>query len=322
MYRIRNWQKVQDIYMPFIINLRHISNSPESEDPQAHAEQVDLFLPSACSPVLQTTISSLVKKEKKLRLAQAQDTLAHIRRLRRILTNIAEFKRTQTSGTGNRANTRMRTLFDKFQNRIKLAAARYRAAYTLLHILGPASLLPGGLKELKDEDIRGPKMDDDDRFTEGTYEPSWIWLVQGEGDTSQEFSDAMRVEWGKTRARAERWSEEVRLLQEEMRRVLEYCTWKTTWWRSREIERADVDNAVVSGLTAYAEKQAVVWEALGQVFAIKWSAVLQKHQLTADWQIRYSKMPRISSLWHLVGEEADDSDRDWNDEDQDIIMEE
>lgn len=320
MYRICNWQKVQDIYMPFVVNLRHHSNSSETVDPQIHAEQVDLFLPSACSLVLQTTISSLVKKEKKLRLAQAQDALGHLRRLRRILTNIAEFKRTHTSGTGNRSNTRMRTLFDKFQNRIKLAAARYRAAYTILLVLDPADPMPSGLKVLKDEDIRGPKMDDADGFTEGTYEPSWIWLVQGDGNTSEEFSDAMRVEWGKTRARAERWSEEVRLLQEEMRRVLEYCTWKAAWWRSREVERADVDSAVVSGLAAYAEKQAVIWERLGQVFAAKWSAVLKKHQLTADWQTRYSKMPKISSLWQLIEEEADESDREWDDEDQDVVM--
>lgn len=327
MHRIYNWQKVQDIYMPSIISLRLLPDSLEEGDhSSSHAEQVNLFLPSTCPSGLKATMVSLLKKEKELRIAQAQDSLAHIRRLRRILVNIAEFKRTQTSGTGNRSNTRMRTLFNKFQNRVKLAASRYRAAYAALLLLDSNGEWRDILKELRDDDIRGPKRDDEDEFTEGTYEPSWIWLVQREADTSQEFSDAMRVEWAKTKARAERWSEEVRLLQEEMRRVLEYCSWKGIWWRSRQRDREDVDRDVLSGLEAYAHKQATIWERLGQSFGLVWSSVLQKHQLVAEWQGRYSKMPRNPSLWELIEEEEENrSDYNWfedKDEDGDIVMEE
>ena len=42
-----------------------------------------------------------------------------------------------------------------------------------------------------------------------------------------------RLEWSKAYARKARWSEEVKLLKEEMRRVLEFLKWKSTDWFCR-----------------------------------------------------------------------------------------
>jgi hypothetical protein len=47
----------------------------------------------------------------------------------------------------------------------------------------------------------------------------------------------VRVEWCKARARAMHWSEEVELLQEEMRRVLQFFGWQATWWDSQREHR-------------------------------------------------------------------------------------
>ena len=305
LHRILSWQKAQDIYMPFVSALRGQSDTEDTDaDSPILAETISLFLPSACPPSLRVGILTLADKERRLRLAQAYDALAHIRRLRRILTHIIEFKHTQTSGTGNRSNTRIRSLFDKFQTRIKRAAARYRAAYGTLNILDADRSWAGTLKELKDEDIRGPKRADDEDFTEGTYEPSWIWLARDGADNSQDFIDAMRVEWGKTKARLQRWSEELQLLQEEMRRVLEYCSWKARWWRSRYVERPGVDAGVKSGLMAYAEKQTVVFERLGWKFGQEWTKVLSKHQLNAEWNPVYGKLPSVPSLIEVEEEES------------------
>ncbi|KAK7691702.1 hypothetical protein QCA50_005102 [Cerrena zonata] len=216
----------------------------------------------------------------------------------------------------------MRTLFNKFQTRIKLAASRYRAAYAALLVIEPEGLCLGNLKKLKDEDIRGPGREEEDGFTEGTFEPSWIWLVHTETDTSQEFSNAMRVEWAKTKARAERWAEEVRLLQEEMRRVLEYFEWKARWWRMKKTDRADVDIGVQRGLLAYAEKQATIFDKLGKKFALQWSAVLTKHGLRADWQTRYSKMSNLLSSWEMLeeAEQEKENESDSDDNEGDDIM--
>ena len=87
------------------------------------------------------------------------------------------------------------------------------------------------MKELKDEDIRGPGKDADDRMISNScYEMSWIWLVlRTVNSDDKEFNDSMRVEWAKSRARMMRWKEELLIVQEEMRRVLVYLRWRAEW---------------------------------------------------------------------------------------------
>jgi hypothetical protein len=59
-------------------------------------------------------------------------------------------------------------------------------------------------------------------------EPSWIWLVtrlpkeRGDNQTEEEFNHSMRSEWAQTRACMCWWSEELLIIQEEMRPVLAF----------------------------------------------------------------------------------------------------
>ena len=306
------------------------ADSDTSTDPvQIEAEKIQLFLPSACpSSVLHSTsMESFVSKEAQLRIAQAHDALAYIKKLRRILVTVATFKHQNVSGTGGRANTRIRTLYDKFQGRIRLAATRYRAAYSALLILDPDGSWNTQLRVLLDDDIRGPGQDTDGEVLgEGRREHSWIWLVGSNADSQtdeSETQDAMRVEWGKTQARAQRWTEEVQLLQEEMRRVLEFLTWRASWWRSRPSHRETVDTALASGLIAYSEKQAVVLERLAQSFAKQWSPILKKKGFQFKWQRHYDKAPRPSSLWEVERVEKElDQEENYRSSDEDDPAEE
>ena len=219
-------------------------------DPKtAQPEHIALWLPSALPPAwLQGGLAQgLGAKEIRLRIAQADDSLEDICRLRRVLTGIAEFKRLNVSGSGQKANTRIRTLYDKFQLKINCAAERYRAARLALESLDPNSEWTTRLKVLNAADIRGPGREDQEG-SEGRYELSWIWLVprpsfesstpaasSGSSSTPSstsnpaEFVDSMHTEWARSRARAARWGEEVELLGEEMRRVIEYFEWKAKW---------------------------------------------------------------------------------------------
>lgn len=43
------------------------------------------------------------------------------------------------------------------------------------------------------------------------------------------YSAAVRVEWAKAKARRDRWTEEVELLREKMRRVLQSLEWRERW---------------------------------------------------------------------------------------------
>ena len=330
LHRIINWQKTQDVYMPLVSPRRkpreaegaeHAEHSTESQE---LAEAIKLFLPSACPSDLCTSDSMKIlrSKESELRYAQAQDALAFIRKFRRILMSISGSRHSNVSGTGNRANTRMRSLLNKFHKKIKLAALRYRAAYQALLFIDSDGPWKAQLRVLHDEDIRGPGRDeDDDILGEGRREMSWIWLVASPVELNSNNSDAdtkevMRVEWARTKARAQRWSEEVRLLQEEMRRVLEYFAWKAQWWREQSDLRIHFDDlSVCSGIRAYAEKQAVILETLAHSFAVRWSSVLKRHGLKATWQLKYDKLPRLETLWKLADtgklgaqeEEADES---------------
>ncbi|KAF8145245.1 hypothetical protein K438DRAFT_1501614, partial [Mycena galopus ATCC 62051] len=67
---------------------------------------------------------------------------------------------------------------------------------------------------------------------------------------------ALRVEWCKAYARMRRWNEDVVLVEEEMRRTLEYGHWMAAEWAARAGVRAtDVDAKLREGLAAYAREQ-------------------------------------------------------------------
>ena len=91
------------------------------------------------------------------------------------------------------------------------------------------------------------------------------------------FWTALRIEWCRTRARAMRWSEEVLLVQEEMRRVLEYMSWLANWWSSHAaVPSMAHDPYLTEGLTAYVasilqEHKCVIGvnRILGNIYKIK-----------------------------------------------------
>lgn len=112
---------------------------------------------------------------------------------------------------------------------------------------------------------------------------------------------ALRVEWAKAKARAERWEEEVVLINEEMRRVLVFCRWKATWWKE-QVGFRTTTVLIDAGLRAYSERQAAMEDNIAALFSRKWEAV------------RVQAWPVIEKLWGRVGgsmvEPDDDLDLD------------
>ncbi|KAI1783076.1 hypothetical protein LXA43DRAFT_977289 [Ganoderma leucocontextum] len=72
--------------------------------------------------------------------------------------------------------------------------------------------------------------------------------LSGPGPWESEMVDSLHVEWLKARARVMHWQEEVKLLPEEMRRVLV--------WLGRVSLRTDMDTTLLEGLVAYVYKRA------------------------------------------------------------------
>jgi hypothetical protein len=146
---------------------------------------------------------------------------------------------------------------------------------------------------------------------EGNHEVSWIWhTITGkelEGEDSEEVMagksitarfgasylciPGVRVEWLKLRARAARWREEVLLLDEEMRRAIEFCDWKQHWWQQQvegrgadaRVVGTDGSNAqgslephILDGIRAYALQHADVERKRADVWDGKWELVRQR----------------------------------------------
>lgn len=69
---------------------------------------------------------------------------------------------------------------------------------------------------------------------------------------------ALRVEWCKAYARMRRWHEDVVLVEEEMRRTIQYGYWEAGEWLDRSEareKRGNMDPVLQEGLKAYALEQ-------------------------------------------------------------------
>ncbi|KAH8103218.1 hypothetical protein DFH11DRAFT_1692670 [Phellopilus nigrolimitatus] len=311
--QILQWRTAQDIYMPGVAVQRMqipISSKEPVEDRPSGAPTVDIAtdgtIISAENLVLNlpSSVPALANKslqlmEGKLRVAQADDALETIRRLRRIITGVHAFKNLQVNGTGNKPNTRMHTLFQRYQTKIKLAVDRYRCARAALLALDkdvtkkldPKEEWGQRFQELKDADVRGPGRNDDQhkKLGEGRTVPSWIWAqARSCPDRSLgEFGESVRVEWAKAKARVLRWEEEIILLSEEMRRVLVFLTWKADDWLSHRGKRDDLSDDTRSGVDAYAAKQAAIMKRLAFGFAREWIPLLRKLNPVPNWVKTY-----------------------------------
>ncbi|KAG5219496.1 RNA-directed DNA polymerase from transposon X-element [Salix suchowensis] len=107
------------------------------------------------------------------------------------------------------------------------------------------------LRLLEDSDLRSLKGGEDASSSEGQRTLSWIWMTQrtDESEMTDTMSEVLRIEWCKSRARAQRWQEECILLKEEMRRIIQFHTWEAETWAAHARE------ATTAGACAYAWRQ-------------------------------------------------------------------
>ncbi|KIJ99026.1 hypothetical protein K443DRAFT_8698 [Laccaria amethystina LaAM-08-1] len=290
--QIQNWRDVQLVYTPHVASLLSQSPSPPDTDshspsspPETLPENIPLYMPYSLPPHICTLpeLREICQLQRRLREPQADDALSEVRRQRRVTQGLWQFKCFNVSGTGNKPNTRMISLYKCFDKKMMQAAEKYRVVWQALRVLDPNGAWSLHLKELKDADISGPGKDPDDRSTTNSrYVPSWIWLVPRVADASnveEEFNDSMRVEWAKAKARMIRWEEELLLVQEEMRRVIAYHEWREG-----------------CGLSGYAHKQAAICSRMAEQCAIYWFRDLKEKEITPLWATAYKSV--LSQLLH------------------------
>ncbi|KAI0757483.1 hypothetical protein C8Q80DRAFT_1092841, partial [Daedaleopsis nitida] len=331
MRRIELWRVSQDVHMPMVAELRATSQAhQDSSSTPTKAEDVKLWLPSALPSILASNDLLLGPraKEAQLRIAQMSDALADIRRIRRVLAAISEFQKLNVRGTGQRAVTRNLSLYDRFLTKQARCAARYRDTRCAMLRLEPDGSWAQTYRPLLNADLRGPRREDDDTVivSEGRYEISWIWLtVPATHDprdsntpaSNKEFTETMRAEWARAKARVDRWEENQKLVIDEMRRVIQFSTTRAKWWRDQAAHRSQVTPRLRRALAFYAEKQAAVHEALATRAASFWVEYLRKIDPLPDWILPYEAGARKIRLkkWgkDTHGGEDDSSSSDEDD---------
>ncbi|TFK80129.1 hypothetical protein K466DRAFT_504425 [Polyporus arcularius HHB13444] len=269
--RIDNWTQVQVLYMPGVAAER--ARFLAADENASLAYNVPLILPSAATTVSTRT---LLNHEWRLRYAQAFDALGDLRGHLEVRAHLYKFK--DRFARGQRANTRANTIIKAVDAKIDADAERYRAAYGALRTLAiplvktdwQARLLP-----LLQADIRHVTEAESGQ-SEGRRKLSWIWSSNASPevpDASGTVQDTLRVEWCKSRARAMRWTEEVELLQEEMRRTVAYHQWAETRWFDLLDNTFPHHPDYREGANAYARRQAAMRSSMRKYCEKSWQYV-------------------------------------------------
>ncbi|KAI0666069.1 hypothetical protein C8Q78DRAFT_1072584 [Trametes maxima] len=344
--RLESWAEMQSVYMPYVPPLRlqtdsslpsstDVNSSTSNEDSTSDStvdvaiEDILLWLPSSLPPELciGDFTQQLLGIEGRLRLAQANDSLSDIRRIRRMLKGVSEFRRMNVDGMGGHATTRARALYSKFVCKQERAAGRYRAAYKALLVIVPDGVWRRTLRVLLDSHLTGP-YSDDRAPGDGQREISWIWLVprdadSGDPDEVRQYNDSMRSEWAKAKARAERWEEDEELVVEEMRRVLCFFEHQAEFWDSIVQRRAKFSLTIptpldiIDGVGAYAWRQASIYRGLLSRFATTWLPLLHSLDIHAEWT---SHTTVCSTDHHDSDAESDSTDED-DGEEASVVLE-
>ncbi|KAJ7585952.1 hypothetical protein C8J56DRAFT_787825 [Mycena floridula] len=301
--KLKAFRRQQEIFMPSAIQaVMAEEEQRDSEDIAPRAEEIKLWLPSELDEGLRGRGCriGLVEMEVKLREAQCTDALTQFRGRLYAKRHLINYRNTHV--TGQRGGMKARGLIDTVGEKVTTHAEKYRAAR-----LAVISLKGGETSaeypELRKEDLTldeevlldamatkklgaiGTKLARGQGRANGegkVKKLSWIWTtgVGSDGEDDERVLDAaVRVEWSKSRARAKRWWEEVRLLQEEMRRVLRYLRWSEKLWRERADSCGeDEEVAIASGMRAYALKQAFYSCDTASRFQALWSETVSEEK--------------------------------------------
>ena len=287
LHKIEKWRRLQAVYMPGALD----ADTSNLGSPRGvKAESIKLWLPSQLDIKDRGLIclGGVINSEKDLRFAQLEDSLNDLRRARRIRHGLATFHKVQLAGEGQKIQTKSHGVVQTIQDRITKCAQRYCAARKALLHLDPQGDWQHLYLALTEDDNRGPgKEPQEIAGSDGRYTLSWIWRSSTMAISPEEVNEDMRVEWAQCIARAERWEEEAILLQEEMRRVVQFLEWRSVDWFAKADSRMGATPVVRAGLSAYANKQGSIFHNLAVRFSQRWRSALISLSLPHDWAVGF-----------------------------------
>ncbi|KAJ6523886.1 hypothetical protein DFH09DRAFT_1329751 [Mycena vulgaris] len=162
---------------------------------------------------------------------------------------------------------------DGIEEHISQATATYQVARKALEVLGPRlgkMEWVSVLQVLYKDDVR--------QMPEGTF--CRLDGSAADADHNPAMNKALRIEWARTHVRGLCNTEEVDLLEEEMRRTPVYLHWRVDWWESQKThtsreQHPDLleDKRQREGHDVYATRQARILRRITERFDKKWSTI-------------------------------------------------
>ncbi|KAF9016354.1 hypothetical protein BDZ89DRAFT_918554, partial [Hymenopellis radicata] len=265
--QIRLFRSSQLVYMPGVA--ARLAAETVARRVPIDVEDQKLWMPSDFDANVRQTVCSpgFPAKEKELRITQCNDALHAMRDCERGLRTYAAFRRDETDGQA--VLTRSQSSIKTIEARRDFNADKYRHCRRALERLIRAdvnNMTGGGF----DIDVLMP-------LGEGAAELSWIW--------ANETGHGIDVVEGKiSRARSNRWTEEVNVLEEEMRRIPVTLEERAIWWDARrESENTELGADIKEGIRAYAAQQAATQRTLVGAFRAIWEAGGIEVDEAEDW---------------------------------------
>ncbi|KAG1906569.1 uncharacterized protein F5891DRAFT_901580, partial [Suillus fuscotomentosus] len=221
------------------------------DDADSPAEVAELWMPSwgTSDPIMNDVVMPLHQEELELRKGQANDCLEKLRQAlgdRSVVFREKLHSNKSIHYQGTRSTKELR----KITLAINKHAREYRRSRAAMQRLGADSDTMSSYQALKAEDLTVSKeVTEENRHGQGSDRLAWFWRINSAED-SQKSEWMNEFNWLKAKARYDRWSEELKLVQHEM------C-WTVWWFQKQESEwRARADESIKNGHRAYAEKQA------------------------------------------------------------------
>ncbi|KZV61408.1 hypothetical protein PENSPDRAFT_693448 [Peniophora sp. CONT] len=290
---ILRFREDQEHTMPAV----YAALTSEERDPDRQvALTVNLCMPSSPPAKDKTLVSAAASAmEAKLRWASMVDELDNLLHQLRLKGCLNKFKLANI--TGQRACTRARTAQDAVDANVKRAADAYRRHRKAYLALVGEGKWEDTMRVLVDSDCRAlgdrllEQMDEMSEYNvtqflagrgnakrsgDTHYELPWIWF-NATPESGLQITEELMVEWSKCRARAIHWVEEVRLLDAEMQRVLDFNESMARIWDNRTAPETTIvlgeddaawgqDDAWADGVRAYARKQAHIRRAQAELW--------------------------------------------------------
>ncbi|KIM74283.1 hypothetical protein PILCRDRAFT_80226, partial [Piloderma croceum F 1598] len=138
----------------------------------------------------------------------------------------------------------------------------YRQARSALQCLRTDPEYLVTLHDITDNDLKVARdLTDERRFGQRSDTLPWFWWTGNPADVgSPHMQEFYRVSWLRAKAHFCRWSEELTLVEYEMKWTVNWFHWQENKWKQRLRDVDDEERP--AGLDSYGHKQVALWNAL------------------------------------------------------------